>query len=228
MGHQIRTIQCDTQFATLLDVVNNGMNILMDYTAAGEHESVAERNIRTIKERIRAAIHSMPYKIIPKTMIKELCPHMAELINIFPAKGGISKELSPYTIMHKKAVNYPTELKYPFGSYVQANHESKRYNTEAPRTLDCIYLGPMRNKSDGHKVLHLSSNKVILRNTIRVVPVTQDVIKQVEARAKRDGIKGFKFQMRDGSLLENGIWLAGVDTEAPVNENTNAANEEDE
>ena len=38
----------------------------MNYTNAQEHVPQAERNNRTIKERIRAALHRLPYKKIPK------------------------------------------------------------------------------------------------------------------------------------------------------------------
>ena len=42
----------------------------MHCAPAQSHDPHAERNIRTIKERVRAIIHFLPYKQIPKTVKK--------------------------------------------------------------------------------------------------------------------------------------------------------------
>jgi hypothetical protein len=71
-GYTVKTIICDGEFRTLMDEVSDTMDIEMNYTTRGEHVPEAERNNRTIGERIRTAYHNLPYKMIPKIMLKYL------------------------------------------------------------------------------------------------------------------------------------------------------------
>ena len=53
-GYTIKTINCDGEFRTLMNEVNDTLDIEMNYTSKGEHVPEAERNNRsTIGERIR-------------------------------------------------------------------------------------------------------------------------------------------------------------------------------
>ena len=73
----------------------DNLDIQMNYTNAQEHVPQAERNNRTIKKRVRAALHRLPYKKIPKTMLKYLAMVQTSQLNLFPVKGGVSKYFSP-------------------------------------------------------------------------------------------------------------------------------------
>ena len=53
-----------------MDQVQDDLDVVMNYTNASNHVPEAERNNRTIKERIRAAYHRLPYKAIPRVMIR--------------------------------------------------------------------------------------------------------------------------------------------------------------
>ena len=70
----------------------------MNYTAKGKHVPEAERNNRTIGERIRANYHNLPYKAIPRIMLCYLAMISTSQLNFFPAKGGVSPHLSPHII----------------------------------------------------------------------------------------------------------------------------------
>ena len=61
-------------------------------------------------------------------------------LNMFPAKGGVSEYYSPHMILSRKNVDYNKHCAYTFGSYVQASQENNLTNTQAPRTIDAIYL----------------------------------------------------------------------------------------
>ena len=52
------------------------------------------------------------------------------------------------------------------GEYVQAEDEPLRTNTNAPHTLDCIYLRPSANRQLSYDLLHLQRNKIINRKKI--------------------------------------------------------------
>ena len=46
-----------------MDEVKDELDVDMNYTSQGEHVPEAERNNRTIGERIRAAYHNLPYNL---------------------------------------------------------------------------------------------------------------------------------------------------------------------
>jgi hypothetical protein len=79
----------------LMDDVSDTMDIEMSYTSRGEHVPEAQRNNRTIGERIRTAYHNLPYKTIPKIMLKYLSMVSTHQLNLLPAKGGVCTYLSP-------------------------------------------------------------------------------------------------------------------------------------
>ena len=86
-------------------------------------------------------------------------------------------------------------------------------NTEAPRTIDAIYLRPTQNRQGGHEVMDLTSGRVITRPRVRVLPATDLVIKRVEHLARKDGIKTLKFADRNGQVIRTTDFLAGVGTQ---------------
>jgi hypothetical protein len=65
-GYTIKEIRCDREFRPLMDPIKDELDVDMVYSNAGDHVPEAERNNRTIKERIRATINSLPFKDMPK------------------------------------------------------------------------------------------------------------------------------------------------------------------
>src|SRR5210317_1178529 len=55
-GFKITRIECDGEFKTIMDEVEDNLGVRMNYTNARDHESIAERNNRTIKEAFRMAL----------------------------------------------------------------------------------------------------------------------------------------------------------------------------
>jgi hypothetical protein len=98
-GFTIKWIHCDQEFRPLMDNVSNKLDIKMNYATASEHVPEAERNNRTIQERIRATYHNMPYAMIPKIMLRYLSMISTERLNYFPTKGGVSPYFSPHVIL---------------------------------------------------------------------------------------------------------------------------------
>jgi len=69
--------------------VADGLDVEMNYTMTDEHVPEAERNNRTIQERIHATYHHLPYVMIPKMMLRYLAMACTVQLNYFPAKGGV-------------------------------------------------------------------------------------------------------------------------------------------
>ena len=81
------------------------LDIVMNYTNAQDHVPEAERNNRTIKERVRAAFHRLPFKKIPKVMLRYLAMTQVNQLNLFPANGGVSKYYSPKMILTSESLD---------------------------------------------------------------------------------------------------------------------------
>jgi hypothetical protein len=69
-GFRINRIHCDQEFRNMMERVFDEFSIEMNYATAGEHVPEAERNNRTVQERIRATIDNLPYVMIPKVMLQ--------------------------------------------------------------------------------------------------------------------------------------------------------------
>jgi hypothetical protein len=95
---RIKTIHCDREFRAMMEKVKDDLGVRMNFTNALDHVPEAERNNRTIKERVWAAYHRLPYKALPRTLIQYLVTTQASQLNLFPAKGGISLYYSPRTL----------------------------------------------------------------------------------------------------------------------------------
>ena len=98
-------------------------------------------------------------------------------------------------------------------AYVQVYHESNPHNTSMSRTRDGIYLRPNNNFQGGHEVMDLNTGRVITCRKVTEIPVTDVVIKAVEAMAHNQGFKNLKFKNRHGVIFHDADWLAGVDYE---------------
>lgn len=227
-GYTVKTIICDGEFRTLMDEVNDTMGIEMNYTSRGEHVPEAERNNRTIGERIRATYHNLPYQIIPKIMLKYLAMVVTHQLNLFPAKGGVSAYLSPHVLLTGRNLDFAKHCQVPFGSYVQVNQENDPTNTQAPRTIDAIYLRPMKNRQGGHEVMNLVTGQMISRNRVWERPLTDLVISAVETMAEEQGITTLKLLGRNKLPIYPADWIEGVEYENYENENYENENENDD
>ena len=70
---------------------------------------------------MRTTYHQLPYKRIPKVLIRKLVMRATKMLNLLPAKGGISSYLSPYTIVTRHVVDYEKEFSTSFGAYTISN-----------------------------------------------------------------------------------------------------------
>ena len=96
-------------------------------------------------------------------------------------------------LMEQRNLDYNKHCQVQFGACVQVNQANEPTNTNAPRTLDAIHSRPMMNcQGDhelprGHKVMNFQTGKVIARQCVCPKPVTDLVIKAVEAMAAHQG-----------------------------------------
>jgi hypothetical protein len=76
-------------------------------------------------------------------------------------------------------------------------------NTLEPRTKLAICLGPTGNLQGSYKFLLIATGKKVTRRRFAEMPITEAVIRQVEAMAVKDGdVKGVNFKNRKGEEYE--------------------------
>ena len=77
-GFTIKTIHADREFKPLFEQVCDDLDVTMNYPPAQAHVPEAERNIRTLKERICVGFFRLPYKAIPliidHVLVRYDCP----------------------------------------------------------------------------------------------------------------------------------------------------------
>jgi hypothetical protein len=201
----------------------------MNYANPQEHVPEAERNNRVIKERVRASYHRLPYTHLPRLMIKMLVTESAKKLNFFPTKNGVSSYYSPRMILHQRSLDYNCHCHHALGTYVQAHEEPQFSNTNAARSLDCVYLRYNDDFQGGHELLHLPTNSLITRRVVTPVPITPSVIQQVHALAEQEGMpKGLKISNRTGRIFYDTAWIAGVDYADDGNKEDEDAEEDEE
>jgi hypothetical protein len=196
-------IHCNGELCGMMEKVKDDLDVDMNFTNAQDHVPEAERNNRTKKERIRAAYHRLPYKAIPRIMIRYLAMIQANQLNLFPVKGGVSKYYNPHMILNQTNLDYTKHCVMPFGDYVQADHESPKTSSNVTRTLDAIYLRPAQNQQGGHELMDLNSGQLISRNIVHEIPVTDVVIKAVKNMAYQQGFKSLKFKNQNGLIYHH-------------------------
>jgi hypothetical protein len=68
--------------------------IALNTCAPGEHVPEIERRIRTVKERVRGLVNTIPFQKIPTIMIVHIAIFIVMWLNFFPPQGGVSPTLS--------------------------------------------------------------------------------------------------------------------------------------
>ena len=213
-GMKVSRIHADNEFCPLLDPIRQELDVHMVYANPQSHVPESECNNRTIKERVRAAYHRLPYKQLTRTMTKILVMEQTKKLNFFPNKHGVSKYYSPRMIVHQQALEYHKHCKYAFGTYVQVTNEPTITNTNTPHTLDCIYLRYTDGAQQGHDCLHLPTNRIVTRARITPIPITPGVITHVNTVATQEHMpKGLQISSKSGVTLYDSAWIAGVDFE---------------
>ncbi|CAJ1953509.1 unnamed protein product [Cylindrotheca closterium] len=187
------------------------MMLKMNYASQGEHDPTAEQNNQHIKALFRVRYHRMPHKAIPRIITEAIAKRVAQTSNFYPAKGGISAYYSPHMILLRRQVDYSKEFVAELGSYVHGYGHDTRSDHRS-RTIEAIYLGPADNMQKGHKLYDLNTKREVTRPRITVLPITDQVIKLVEAHAAEEGVTDLQtYSRRNGEIILDADLLAGVD-----------------
>ena len=115
-GLTVVQLNCDNEFACIEEEIRPTR---LNKVAAGEHVGDVERSGRTVKEGTRYHIHRNPYERYPKVMVTGCVIKTNKDLNQLPPDDGISKDLSPDTMVTgRPAPNFNEVSKLNFGDYV--------------------------------------------------------------------------------------------------------------
>jgi hypothetical protein len=179
-GFSIEDIHSDHEFECIRnDILPTQLNVV----AADSHVGEIERSIRTIKERVRATIHGLPFRRYPRLMIRELVFAATKWLNQFSVEGGISDTMSPFTIMTgRPGIDY-NKLQLEFGAYVQVFEDNNPTNTMKSRNTGAIALSHTGNAQGDYYFMSLETGKRLCRHAWTLLPMPNAVVSTVEAMA---------------------------------------------
>jgi hypothetical protein len=179
----VQTCLADNEFESLRgSLLHLGVNL--NVCAPGEHIPEVERKIRTVKERVRAVITTLPFRAIPLIVTAHAVVFSVMWINFFPPKGGLSSTLSPQAIVTGLSPNAEKHCRIPFGAYAQVHVDNTQSNNAMiSRTVGAISLGPTGNIQGTYKFMSLLTGKLIKARSFTSLPMPKEVVKQVEEMA---------------------------------------------
>jgi hypothetical protein len=172
--------------------------IKLNICAPNEHVPEVERNIRTIKERVRGMITILPFGTLPPVIIVHAVVFSIMWLNCFHPKGGVSKTISPQAIVTGMSPDAEKHCQIPFGAYAQVHVEpNPSKDAITSRTVGGISLGLTENIQGTYKFLSLLTGRVINARSFTPLPMPKEVILAIEnmncatLKADEDG----KFQV---------------------------------
>jgi hypothetical protein len=116
-------------------------------------------------------------------MMKAVVEGANKGLNLFPAKNGASKVLSPITIMTGRPRPDYNNLKIEFGAYAMVFESNDPTNTNKTRATGAIPMTPTGNAQGGFYFVSLTTGKRLSRQQWDELPMPDGVIARVEALA---------------------------------------------
>ena len=155
---------------------------------AGDHVPIVERKIRTVKERVRAYLQSIPYTLM-FSLLRYLVEFCVISINLLPDDQR-EDSTSPYEAFTGMKVDYAKQLRMSFGDYAECkNPNRKPANGPKPRTDPCIALLPMLNQQGSYLFFDLGTRRTVIRTKWIELPFSDEIIARRNHLASNQGRK---------------------------------------
>ncbi len=124
-------------------------------------------------------------------MVSALAQLVVLWLNNFTPKSGVSDIYSPRQIVLGTKLDMKKHCKIEFGAYAQVFVDASITNTMRERTEGCICLGPVDNLQGSVYFMKLSTGKVVVRRQFTELPLTDEVISQVNELGEKDSVPPF-------------------------------------
>ena len=163
-----------------------------------------ERDIRTVKERMRGISNTIPFKRLTRNMVMELAKAVVYWLNSVPSNTGVAPMMSPRSIITGQLLDYHKHCCYEFGEYVQTHEEHD--NSLLSCTVGAIALRPTGNQQGGYFFMSLHTGRIINHLHATKLPMPSEVIIRVDQLAKAQNmIPSLAFGNRDNQLITQDI-----------------------
>jgi hypothetical protein len=143
----LEIVKADGQFEPIRGALAE-LGITLNKCSREEYVPVAERRIRTLKERCCCICNTLPFTKLPGMLIVQMVSTCNFWLNIFPPKDGISRKINPRELITGTKIDYNKHIRAEFGEYVQVHEEHD--NTMWTRTTGAIATKPTGNVQGGH------------------------------------------------------------------------------
>ena len=205
-------IHADNEFRTIFRDINEDWEVDFNFSLTQQHVPDIEHKNRFLQEQFHVGLYRLPYKKLPKVMIRYLSLRVTRKRSYFPKNTGISKVYSPHTILKSKQVDFNKEFVHSFGNYIQVVDDRLPKNNNLPRSIDSIYLRADDSLQGGHKLMDFATGRVFTRATVTACAMTRMAIERVELIATRQGFKTLKFfnRKKEEMILTDADLIEGV------------------
>jgi hypothetical protein len=184
-GFLLEIVEVDGQFEPLRGELA-AMGVTLNKCSREEHVPVAERRIRTLKERCRSICCSLPYAKLPGMLVVQMVSTCNFWLNVHPPTDGVSRSINPRELITGVKIDYNKHICAEFGEYAQT-HEEHNSSMKA-RTTGAIATKPTGNAQGGHWFHSLTTGRMIDRRQWTSLPMPTDVIERVETLARNNPI----------------------------------------
>jgi hypothetical protein len=176
-GFSVDLVYCDREGGIIASkeiLKENG--IVLNLSSSGQHVPIIERNIRTVKERIRAILSSLPFRV-PYIFMPYLVDFAVMRINSMPKSTMLSK-ISPRELFTGRKIDYKKDLRFGFGDYVQVEITNviNKNSVRIPRTEGAIAMAPTGNLQGSVIFYLLSTKRFVTRDTFKILPMPNEII----------------------------------------------------
>ena len=182
-GLRAATIRVDGESAIATEWMIAKTGHRIDSGGAATHVPMVERKIRTLKERVRSMVCTLPYNLTEK-LEEWLVKAAVYSINLIPTVNDISYN-SPREKLYGVIIDAKKDLKHSYGDYVQVHEEEITNKVDVGRTRGAIALRPTGAMDGSWYYWLLETAKVVRRLRATVLPMSQDVIDAINRAARK-------------------------------------------
>lgn len=174
-GRAVRVLRSDSEaiFGSVERLINS-LGVTLMRSAPGRHEHRAERYIRTIKDRFRSTLLSLPYTL-PAFLYPHLLEHVASSMNLVPNASTGSN--TPRELVTGVKTDVTVSLRAAFGDYglfkVPLSRPALR-DTQ-PRAVHGIVIGRDHNSAGSVRAFLLQEQQVVMRAQFAPLPIPDSV-----------------------------------------------------
>jgi hypothetical protein len=198
-GFIIEIIEVDGQFEPLRGQLA-AMGITLNKCSREEHVPVAERRIRTLKERCRSICSTLPFKKLPAMLVVQMVSTCNFWLNVFPPKDGVSQKINPRELITGVKIDFNKHIRAEFGEYVQVHEEHD--NSMQSRTTGAIATKPTGNAQGGFWFYSLTTGRMLDRRRWTPLPMPQDVIDRITVLARTNPVGMHFTNMRNEAVYD--------------------------